>query len=78
VTAPRFSASAVRTLEAAVGRPADVHSWVISDASAGTTKGIYASEALATDAFTRLMQPGRVYVLTVLHPDKCGCPEVAA
>jgi len=76
VKAPRYSASAVRTLEAAIGRPTDAHSSAITNASTGAVKGIYASQELAVAAFVRLMQPGESYVLTVLHPDRCGCPEV--
>ena len=74
---PRFDASEIRTLEAAL-RPADAHSWVITDALTGRTKGIYASEELAGAAVARLAQPGVVLVLTVLHPATCTCPGVDA
>jgi hypothetical protein len=77
----RYDVSAVRTLEAAVGRPATAHSWVISDTSDGRVKGIYATAELATEAVARLAQPGpvaqpgRLYVLTIVHPARCTCPE---
>jgi hypothetical protein len=76
----RYDSSAVRTLEAAVGRPAEAHSWVLTDTSTGTVKGIYASETLALASLTKLVHRdpgGKVYVMTVLHPAECDCPEVA-
>ena len=72
-----YDASVVRTLEAAIGRPADAHSWVLTDTSTGTVKGIYASEQLAATAIMKLAKRGKVYVMTVLHPARCTCPEVA-
>jgi len=76
----RYDVSKVRTLEAAVGRPVEAHSWVLTDTSTGTVKGIYASEARAVASLTQLVQRethGKVYVITVLHPARCTCPEVA-
>ena len=76
MTAPRYSASAVRTIESALGIPANVHSWAITNTSNGTIKGVYRRQGLALEALVRL--GAGLFVMTVLHPDKCGCPEMAA
>lgn len=70
-----YDVSAVQTLESAL-MPADVHSWAITDIDTGAIKGIYARQDQALAAFRRFA-PG-VFVLTVLHPAACDCPEVAA
>jgi hypothetical protein len=40
--------------------------------------GIYASEEPAVAAFARMVKVGvgGLYVVTVLHPRRCTCPEV--
>jgi hypothetical protein len=78
MNAPMYDEAVVRTLAAAMGRPPDVHDYVITDVATGRVAGIYGTEQLAMAAFNRLMRPGRMYVLTVLHPGTCDCPEMAA
>jgi hypothetical protein len=75
-----YDASMVRTLEAVIGRPANAHTWVLTDTSTGTVNGIYASEEIAAASFKKVIQRdpgGKDYVMTVLHPAECDCPEVA-
>jgi hypothetical protein len=75
MTRSRYDSSAVRTLESGI-RPPDAHSWALTDAESGVTRGMYASEQLALQAVLRSLVGGSVTVLTVLHPDGCRCPEV--
>jgi hypothetical protein len=78
VTAPRYSPSAVRTIEAALGIPANVHSWSITDCESGTIKGVYVRQELAVEAFACLARPRSLFVITVSHPIGCNCPEMVA
>jgi hypothetical protein len=77
VSTPKYDVSAVRTLAAAMGTPADVHDYAITDTETGQVRGIYRTQELALAACVRLMRPGALLVLTVVHPPRCGCPEVA-
>jgi hypothetical protein len=74
---PLYSPSNVRTLVAAMNLPASAHAYALTDTASGTTRGVYATEQAAIEASLRLARPGMLFVLTVLHPDGCGC-EVAA
>jgi hypothetical protein len=40
VNAPRYDVGMVRTLSAAMGRPANTHDYAITDTNTGTVKGI--------------------------------------
>lgn len=78
MSAPRYDMGAVRTIAEAMGTSPDAHDYVLTDTATGRVKGVYASAELAAAAFTRLGASGGLFVLTVLHPERCGCPEVAA
>jgi hypothetical protein len=69
MTRVHYDPSVVRTLEAAVGRPAEAHSWVLTDTSTGTLKGIYASEAIAVASLTKFARQLNAMVTNVTYTD---------
>jgi hypothetical protein len=74
VSAPKYDVGVVRTLSAAMGRPANTHDYVVTDTRTGSVKGIYATQEMATAALLQHAQPGSLYVMTVVHPAACRCP----
>jgi hypothetical protein len=74
---PRYSPSSVRTLVAAMNLPGSAHAYALTDTATGATRGVFATEQAAMEATARLAQPGMLLVLTVVHPDRCDCLEVA-
>jgi hypothetical protein len=74
--APRYDVSVVRTLSAAMGTSPNKHDYAITDTDTGRVKGTYANELLAFEAMERLAGTRGLFVLTVLHPATCRCPDV--
>ena len=73
--APRYDPSVVRTLAAAMGTDPDAHDFVVTDTDTGRVKGVYATEELAIAAVQRLIGIPGLWILTVVHPAHCDCPE---
>jgi len=67
----------VRTLCAAMGRPANAHEYALTDTSTGRVKGIYATQEFAIAAVQHLVGKPGLWVLTVVHPARCQCAEAA-
>jgi hypothetical protein len=74
---PMYDVSLVWTLASAMGTSPNAHDYVITDTSTGRVRGIYATKGLAAAAVQRLVGVDGLFVLTVLHPARCACPEAA-
>lgn len=73
----RYSPSVVTTLAEAL-TPPDAHAWALTDVDSGRIKGVYASESLATAAVADLVGKPGLFVLTIVHPNRCNCADLAA